>query len=306
MRLAFWRPAETEADDLAGAGAFEAFKAERSLKRRRRLDAMAGALLVACTVGVLVNIFSLQNGNRSNFMFGLALPEAIGKRLTIDPRTLLTGTRASDTDAAPAAPVPTQAQLQPQLLAATAPPAAAVAPAAPPQSIAALITGGAPAAPAPRQPQPVVADVQRELSRRGFYDGPADGLTGPKTEAAIRAYEQSARLKVTGTASDALLAQIRRTPVASNAMLPPANVGGGDITGALRPPGEVARPNRVLGVQKTLARLGYGPLKVTGSLSPETRLAVQRFERDRGLPVDGEITDRLVRELSTVSGTAIE
>ena len=37
----------------------------------------------------------------------------------------------------------------------------------------------------------VVADIQRELSRRGFYDGPTDGVYGPKTDAAIRDFEHS-------------------------------------------------------------------------------------------------------------------
>src|SRR4029078_4283816 len=30
------------------------------------------------------------------------------------------------------------------------------------------------------------ANIQRELSRKSFYDGPADGIWGSKTEAAVR------------------------------------------------------------------------------------------------------------------------
>ncbi len=151
-----------------------------------------------------------------------------------------------------------------------------------------------------KTPVPLIADIQRELARRGFYDGPADGLSGPRTDAAIRAFEQAARLKVTGEPTDALLAQIRRTPVAAAA--PAAQ----DATGSVRPPADVPGSNRILAVQKTLAKLGYGPIKMDGKPGAETRLAIQRFERDRNLPASGEITDRLVRELSAVSGMPIE
>ncbi|MFG1360199.1 peptidoglycan-binding domain-containing protein [Xanthobacter pseudotagetidis] len=78
-----------------------------------------------------------------------------------------------------------------------------------------------------------------------------------------------------------------------------------EVTGAVRPPAELPANARVLSVQKALARLGYGPIKVDGRTGTETRLAVQRFQRDRNLPADGEISDRLVRELSAVTGTAV-
>src|SRR5690349_7274365 len=32
----------------------------------------------------------------------------------------------------------------------------------------------------------IITDIQRELSRRGLYDGPVDGALGPKTDSAIR------------------------------------------------------------------------------------------------------------------------
>lgn len=67
-----------------------------------------------------------------------------------------------------------------------------------------------PVAAAPRTRTDIIADVQRELQRRRLYDGTVDGRSGPKTEAAIRRYETEARLAVTGEASEALLARLRR------------------------------------------------------------------------------------------------
>ncbi|AVO44029.1 peptidoglycan-binding domain-containing protein [Phreatobacter cathodiphilus] len=73
-----------------------------------------------------------------------------------------------------------------------------------PQPVAA-----APAA-AARSKSDIVADVQRELQRRRLYDGAVDGVSGPKTEAAIRRFETEARLAATGEATEALLARLRR------------------------------------------------------------------------------------------------
>jgi len=39
---------------------------------------------------------------------------------------------------------------------------------------------------AARPPGEIINDIQRELARRGYYDGVVDGLYGPKTDAAIR------------------------------------------------------------------------------------------------------------------------
>ncbi|MDI4663901.1 peptidoglycan-binding protein [Xanthobacter autotrophicus] len=87
---------------------------------------------------------------------------------------------------------------------------------------------------------------------------------------------------------------------------PPASVGaGGDVTGAVRPPTDVPASPRILAVQKALAKLGYGPLKVDGRPGGETRTAIQRFQRDRNMAADGEISDRLVRELASVSGVTV-
>ena len=47
--------------------------------------------------------------------------------------------------------------------------------------------------------------VQRELSRRGYYDGPLDGAIGPKSSRAISRYQRDKGLQQTGTISQSLL-----------------------------------------------------------------------------------------------------
>ena len=63
---------------------------------------------------------------------------------------------------------------------------------------------------------------------------------------------------------------------------------------------------RVLAVQRALTDFGYGQVKPTGVMSPETKSAIERFERERKLPVTGQISDRLARELAAITGRPIE
>jgi hypothetical protein len=63
---------------------------------------------------------------------------------------------------------------------------------------------------------------------------------------------------------------------------------------------------RTAAVQRALTEYGYGQLKPTGTIGPDTQAAIQRFERDRKLPVTGQISDRVVRELSAMIGHPID
>src|SRR5438477_5550039 len=157
-----------------------------------------------------------------------------------------------------------------------------------------------PAAPV-RPRAEIIADMQRELSRHGFYDGPSDGIAGPKTDAAIRDFEQSAGLKPTGEPTEELLRALTRSPVRAS----PRSTA---IAPRTDPIAELIAPSakRVLAVQRALSDFGYGPVKQTGVLGPETRAAIEKFERDRKQPITGEVSDRLMRELAAMSGRPLE
>ncbi|MBK5961627.1 hypothetical protein CCR97_25970, partial [Rhodoplanes elegans] len=68
------------------------------------------------------------------------------------------------------------------------------------------------AKPAVRARPELVGDIQRELMRRGYYDGAIDGIAGSRTEAAIRDFEQAQGLSPTGEPTDAILKSITRSP----------------------------------------------------------------------------------------------
>jgi hypothetical protein len=55
-----------------------------------------------------------------------------------------------------------------------------------------------------------------------------------------------------------------------------------------------------------LADFGYGQIKPTGNLDPATSAAIEKFERDRRLPITGQMSDQFVRELAGVTGRPLE
>lgn len=53
------------------------------------------------------------------------------------------------------------------------------------------------------------ASVQAALARRGYYHGAVDGVIGPQSREAIRSYQASHRLPVTGAIDRPLLRSLR-------------------------------------------------------------------------------------------------
>lgn len=171
--------------------------------------------------------------------------------------------------------------------------------------------------PAPsRTRQQIVSDIQRELARRGFFDGPIDGVYGAKTDAAIRDFEQAAGQKTNSQPDEALLRAIARSPLPSPSIapMPPARPTAASRNGGAAkpasplpvPPASISPSRRVLAVQRALADFGYGQVKPSGVAGADTKAAIERFERERKLPVTGQVSDRLVRELAAVTGRPLE
>ncbi len=153
----------------------------------------------------------------------------------------------------------------------------------------------------------LITDIQRELADRGFYEAGIDGLAGPKMDAAIRDFAQAAGIKTTGEPSESLLQAIRRAPVKAKAKT--AAAAGAPPPALPRPvarPAEPARSPRLLAVQRALSDFGYGPLKRSGQMDTATKAAIEKFEREQRMPVTGQISDRLVRQLAAATGRPLE
>jgi len=104
-----------------------------------------------------------------------------------------------------------------------------------------------PARSPPRPMAEIVADIQRELARRGFFDGVVDGRRGPRTEAAIHDFALAAGMAPNPEPTEDLLGALRRsnlkapkrTPTAGTASAtaprPPEPVRNDPIAEALAP-----------------------------------------------------------------------
>jgi peptidoglycan hydrolase-like protein with peptidoglycan-binding domain len=287
--------------------------------RRRPLDSLGTLAALGASGAIVVNALFLQASPH---------PAPI---LPVKPRPVASGEITSSLPPAlPAKPAHTAPAASPVVVVQprSRPTESVAAKAEPPTREA--LAREAPTREAPtvvRTRAQIVSDIQRELSRRGFFDGPVDGLYGPKTDAAIRDFEHAAGIKGNSQPDDALLRLITRSSAHAapthTAATTPAPAPAAAPTRAAAPPpasSSVPRPpapirmaadsaapsKRILGVQRALADFGYGQISPTGVLGSETKSAIERFERERKLPVTGQISDRLVRELAAVTGRPLE
>ncbi|EGP07752.1 hypothetical protein CSIRO_2347 [Bradyrhizobiaceae bacterium SG-6C] len=68
----------------------------------------------------------------------------------------------------------------------------------------------------------------------------------------------------------------------------------------------IASQRRIAAVQRALTEFGYGQLKPTGVIGTDTQAAIQKFERDRKMPVTGQLSDRLIHGLTVLTGRPLE
>jgi peptidoglycan hydrolase-like protein with peptidoglycan-binding domain len=133
----------------------------------------------------------------------------------------------------------------------------------------------------PGMAEAYVRGIQEELAGHGYRPGPADGKPGPRTRAAVRAYQRDAGLPVTGEPSKELLDHLMF-------VLPKVHA---------RPAADVASSELVTDVQRHLYERGYYKSTIDGLTGPFTRDAVRRFQSDAGLPVTGIVDRRLLAEI---------
>ena len=114
-----------------------------------------------------------------------------------------------------------------------------------------------------------------------------------------RPVERPAELKSADPLGNLVKATSAAPVTPSNALRPPAPIPASSHA-------ELSGPRRVAAVQRALTEYGYGQLKPTGAVGTDTQAAIAKFERERKLPVTGQVSDRLVRELGAVIGHPIE
>jgi hypothetical protein len=116
-------------------------------------------------------------------------------------------------------------------------------------------------------------------------------------EAELRPGDPLGNLVRATSAPAAPTANAPRPPGAIPAASAPAR---GDTTNT------VVSSQRVAAVQRALTDYGYGQIKATGTVGADTQAAIQKFERERKLPLTGQMSDRLVKELGLATGRTFE
>ena len=112
--------------------------------------------------------------------------------------------------------------------------------------------------------------------------------------------------------ADARNADARNADAMTNLVVKSTSAPATTAANVARPPAPIpataqsAGARRVAAVQRTLTQYGYGQLKPTGAVGSDTQAAISKFERERKLPVTGQMSDRLVRELTAMVGHPIE
>ena len=122
-------------------------------------------------------------------------------------------------------------------------------------------------------PDPEIASLQVALRSKGMYFGKIDGLAGPMTAKGLRTFQRLTRLPVTGELGPrtrAELGALGRPLVARRVLVQGAY--GWDVSA----------------LQFLLARAGHlRLLDVDGHFGASTKAALARFQKTRGLAVDG-------------------
>ena len=137
------------------------------------------------------------------------------------------------------------------------------------------------------RPRPVEADASLAEPKPAELRAVEPKVAEPKTSDSKTSDPMGNLVKATSTA-----------PITNSIPRPPASIPGEAISGS--------GIRRVAAVQRALTEYGYGQLKPTGTVGSDTQAAIQKFERTRKLPVTGQMSDRLVRELTAMIGHPID
>jgi len=126
-----------------------------------------------------------------------------------------------------------------------------------------------------------VATAQQRLKDDGYYAGTIDGVLGPNTVAALRAYQRDHKLSVTGRLDSPTVRSLMSETRTASAPTPPSPAMD------------------VFAAQRELKRHGFYSGPIDGVIGTATAAALRAYQHDRGLTVTGRLDEPTVRSLSS-------
>ncbi|WP_198585898.1 peptidoglycan-binding domain-containing protein [Pararhizobium haloflavum] len=165
----------------------------------------------------------------------------------------------------------------------------------------------------------LLSAMQRELKRLGFYDGEIDGLSGPKTAAALADYAERTGLDQAPQPSETLLARMKlaridevatplRRPSAPVTETQPRPRAPESAASSLQvnyiPPASIpngqAPDDMVTRIQQGLVNIAYSDVAVDGMMGSQTREAIRHFQSHYRLPETGEPSAAVLEKLQEI------
>lgn len=150
-----------------------------------------------------------------------------------------------------------------------------------------------------------VRGAQEQLKDDGYYKGDVDGIDGPATRSAIRAYQRDKNLTVNGrldretcdrlgVRSEASRDEIRRADRRSDEVAANRRTGDADRS-ATEPyaPSTAA----VRAAQRRLHDRGFFKGDPTGTMNAETRSAIREYQKNSNLNVTGKLDQATLSSL---------
>ena len=142
-----------------------------------------------------------------------------------------------------------------------------------------------------------VKSVQTKLKALGFYSGSITGNAGPKTVAAIKAFQNKNGLTADGIAGPQTIAKIDAAYEAKGGTT--ASSSGSSNVLSLNASGTA-----VSNLQKDLTTLGYYYAQITGHYGSKTEAAVKAFQKAKGLTADGVAGAKTLSAIATAVNNA--
>lgn len=161
--------------------------------------------------------------------------------------------------------------------------------------------------------QAAVRETQRTLNSLGYDAGLIDGVYGRRTASALRQFQRDHGLPASGDVTPEVLSALRtasrQAPMTASTQ---QNNAGHNAQGSMASTGSGtaesvislnSHDSAVRKTQRILNELGYDAGPIDGQYGSRTAAAIRTFQRDRGLPVTGDVTPEVLTALQSNRGT---